>query len=149
MDTIDKATRSALMSRIRSKDTTPEKVVRTLLHRMGFRFRLHRKDLPGKPDIVLPRHRKIILVHGCFWHRHTCALASRPKSNSHYWEQKIKANVARDQRNQDELERAGWSVLVLWECETRKGSGLEEKIKDFIFEQSTPDSRPQPSYEKP
>lgn len=126
------AQRSALMARIRSKDTKPEIAVRSLIHRLGFRFRLHRKDLPGKPDIVLARHRKIILVHGCFWHGHTCKLASKPKSNQTYWSAKILNNQARDARNLLALQAQGWTVLELWECEVRRVSGLEEKLRNFL-----------------
>jgi DNA mismatch endonuclease (patch repair protein) len=132
MDTVSIEFRSALMSRIRSKDTKPELVVRSLLHRLGFRFRLHRKDLPGRPDIVLPKHKKVILVHGCFWHGHTCRLASKPKSNSGYWSAKIDANKARDQRNAELLRQAGWGVLELWECDIRRFDGLEEKLSAFL-----------------
>ncbi|MDQ1314228.1 MAG: mismatch endonuclease, patch repair protein [Pseudomonadota bacterium] len=99
MDTLTPHERSRLMGRIHSKNTKPEIAVRSMLHRMGYRFRLHRKDLPGKPDIVLPRHRKIILIQGCFWHGHKCRLASKPKSNEAYWGPKILANQARDVRN--------------------------------------------------
>lgn len=132
MDTISPAERSALMSRIRSKDTRPELVVRSILHRLGYRFRLHYKSLPGQPDIVLPKHRKIILVQGCFWHGHTCRLASKPKSNADYWRLKIKANRARDVLNLEALVQQGWKVLELWECEVRRFEGLEEKLQDFM-----------------
>lgn len=132
MDTISKAERSALMARIRSKDTKPELVVRSVLHRLGFRFRIHRKDLPGKPDIVLPRHHKIILVQGCFWHGHSCALASKPKSNQEYWREKVKSNRLRDRWVKQELSRRGWTVLELWECEVRKEIGLAEKLEAFM-----------------
>ncbi|RIV63261.1 very short patch repair endonuclease [Burkholderia pseudomallei] len=133
MDTITPAERSALMSRIRSENTRPEIAVRSILHRLGYRFRLHRKDLPGRPDIVLPRHRKIVLVHGCFWHGHTCRLASKPKSNESYWSTKIQANRARDARNLEALIQQGWSVLELWECEVRKLEGVEEKLRAFML----------------
>lgn len=132
MDTISKGARSALMSRIRSKDTKPELTIRSMLHRLGYRFRLHRKDLPGRPDIVLPRHRKIILVHGCFWHGHTCSLASNPKSNELYWTEKIARNRSRDARTLKELQAQGWEVLELWECEIRAACGLEERISAFM-----------------
>lgn len=132
MDTISQAKRSELMSRIRSKDTKPELEVRRILHRLGYRFRLHRKDLPGRPDIVLPRHRKIILVHGCFWHGHTCRLASKPKSNSTYWTEKILKNQNRDTRNLQALHQAGWAVLELWECDVRRAIGLEERLSVFM-----------------
>lgn len=132
MDTITPSKRSALMSRIRSKDTRPELVVRSMLHRLGYRFRLHRKNLPGCPDIVLPKYRKIILVQGCFWHGHSCRLGSKPKSNENYWNAKIQANRARDVRNVAALKQQGWSVLELWECDIRKIEGLKEKIETFM-----------------
>lgn len=120
------------MSRIRSKDTKPELVVRSILHRLGFRFRLHTKDLPGKPDIVLPRHRKIILVQGCFWHGHSCALASKPKSNQEYWREKIKSNRLRDRRVKRALIKQGWTVFELWECEVRMDTNLKKKIEAYM-----------------
>lgn len=132
VDIISPERRSALMSRIRSKNTRPEMVVRSLLHRLGYRFRLHRKDLPGHPDIVLPKHRKIILVHGCFWHGHDCRLASKPKSNEAYWTEKIQSNRARDAVNRAALQSQGWTVLELWECEVRRVVGLEDKLQGFL-----------------
>jgi DNA mismatch endonuclease (patch repair protein) len=132
VDKISVEARSELMTRIRSKDTKPELAVRSILHRLGFRFRLHRKDLPGRPDIVLPKYRKIILVQGCFWHGHTCRLASKPKSNQVYWARKILSNQERDRRTLASLKDAGWSVLELWECEIRAGRGLIERIVDFM-----------------
>ena len=106
------------MSRIRSKDTAPEVALRRALHALGFRFRIHRKDLPGKPDIVLPRHRVVIFVHGCFWHRHAgCRIATTPKSNTEFWVEKFERNVARDARSIDLLKAQGWRVIVAWECE--------------------------------
>jgi DNA mismatch endonuclease (patch repair protein) len=106
-----------------------------MLHHLGYRFRLHRKDLPGKPDIVLPRYKKIILVQGCFWHGHDCKLASKPKSNEGYWNPKIQLNKARDERNLRLLEEQGWDVLELWECEIRKFEGIEERILEFMRSQ--------------
>jgi len=132
MDTLTRLARSQLMSRISSKNTKPEMAVRSLLHRMGYRFRLHRRDLPGRPDIVLPRHRKIILVQGCFWHGHTCRLASKPKSNEDYWGPKIRANQVRDARNLAVLMGLGWSVLELWECEIKNRQGLESRLRAFL-----------------
>lgn len=132
MDTISPAQRSALMGRIRSKDTKPEIAVRSMLHALGFRFRLHREDLPGRPDIVLPRHRKIILVQGCFWHGHTCRLASTPKSNEGYWSAKIGGNRARDARNREALELQGWRILELWECEIRETEQLRSTLCAFM-----------------
>lgn len=121
------------MSRIRSRDTTPELVVRSMLHRMGYRFRLHRKDLPGKPDVVLPRHRKVVLIHGCFWHGHGCKLGPVPKSNQDYWFPKIAGNRARDARNALALAELGWEALELWECEIRDLKRTEQRIKQFML----------------
>jgi DNA mismatch endonuclease, patch repair protein len=132
MDTITRSERSLLMSRIRSKDTQPELVVRSILHECGYRFRLHRKDLAGRPDIVLPRHRKIVFVHGCFWHGHTCPLASKPKSNDSYWSSKIQMNRTRDERNLNTLISQEWKVLELWECDIRKADGLEQILRKFM-----------------
>lgn len=120
-DRLTKARRSWNMSRIKGKDTGPEKVVRSLLHRMGFRFRLHVKDLPGKPDIVLPRYRTVIFVHGCFWHRHRgCRNCTTPTNNREFWVKKLEGNAARDERHVSALRKLGWSVVVVWECETEK-----------------------------
>lgn len=117
-DRLTPEARSALMARIHGKDTKPELVVRRLLHAMGYRFRLHRRDLPGTPDIVLPGRRKAIFVHGCFWHGHeNCRKASTPASNRTFWEAKIAANRERDRRKVQSLERRDWQVLVIWECE--------------------------------
>jgi len=113
--------RSAVMGRIRGRDTKPELIVRSLLHRAGVRFSLRRQDLPGKPDIVLPKYGTVILVHGCFWHRHKgCKVATMPKSREDFWQAKFDANVARDRRNQRDLKKAGWKVLVVWECEVMR-----------------------------
>ena len=116
MDTVDRQTRSRIMSRIGSRDTQPELRVRQGLHARGFRFRLHRRDLPGKPDIVLPKHRAVILVHGCFWHGHGCPLFRYPRSRSAWWRAKIEGNRARDRRNRRALREEGWRVLEIWEC---------------------------------
>lgn len=123
--------RTALMSQIRSKDPKPELIACSIVHRLGYRFRLHRKDLSGRPDIVLLRHRKIILVQGCFWHGHTCKLASKPKANSSYWAGKIAGNSARDARTIALLRDAGWQVMDVWECDVRKAVGLEENSSAF------------------
>ena len=129
MDTLTPERRSWNMSRIRGRDTRPERLVRSLLHRMGYRFRLHRKDLPGRPDIVLPRYRTVILVHGCYWHRHpACRLAYTPKSNREFWEEKFSENVRRDSLQYEELGALGWRVLVVWECETKKLQTLSERL---------------------
>lgn len=125
--------RSALMARVKGKNTKPEMIVRRLLFAMGLRYRVHRKDLPGSPDIVFPGRRKVIFVHGCFWHRHAgCRLASTPKTRVDFWQAKFDANLARDSSNIDALESLGWSVLVVWQCETRDLGTLSEKLKSFF-----------------
>ncbi len=127
--------RSAIMRAVKSKDTMPEMIVRRLVHALGFRFRLHRQDLPGSPDLVFPSRRKVVFVNGCFWHRHSCARGARqPKANSDYWTAKISRNVDRDGRNLQALQRAGWQVLTVWECETPKGKLdiLETRLKAFL-----------------
>lgn len=117
MDVVDRATRSRMMSGIRGKDTKPERVVRSFLHRVGLRFRLH-ADLPGKPDLVFPRYSTVVLVHGCFWHRHeNCRYATTPASNAEFWAKKFAANASRDERVKRQLEGLGWRVLVIWSCE--------------------------------
>lgn len=109
-----------MMSRIRSKDTKPEKIIRSILHKLGFRFRINRKDLPGKPDIVLPKYKTVIFVHGCFWHQHEgCKIASKPKSNSEYWKAKFTKNIERDKKTQEDLRVMGYRVIVIWECEVK------------------------------
>lgn len=117
MDHLSSEKRSWNMSRIRSKDTAPEKLVRSALHRAGYRFRLHVKTLPGKPDIVLSKYKTVIFVHGCFWHRHPhCPKATNPSTHTDYWHKKFLQNVERDQREQAELKQMGWKVIVIWEC---------------------------------
>ena len=124
--------RSFNMSRIRGKDTTPELVVRRLLHSLGYRFRLHVPQLPGRPDIVLPKHAAVILVHGCFWHMHKCKYGKvTPKTNRSFWQQKRLGNVARDKQNQRRL-RKDWSVLTVWECETHDLDRLFKKLRKFL-----------------
>lgn len=121
------------MSRVRGKDTRPELMVRRLLHGLGYRYRLHRRDLPGTPDLVFPGLRKIILVHGCFWHRHDCPSGRRiPKSNCTFWEEKIESNRSRDVKNLKALQGLGWDVLVIWECEVRDRGTLMAKARDFL-----------------
>ncbi len=123
------------MSRIRSKNTGPEIIVRGMVHHMGYRFRLHRRELPGSPDIVLPRHRKAIFVHGCFWHMHRCRYGRvRPATNPEFWEKKRRGNVDRDRRNIKALRAMGWKVLVVWECWTRDMPELERHLRDFLAE---------------
>lgn len=121
MDVVDSATRSRMMTGIRSKDTKPEMTVRRYLHARGFRYRLHSRTLPGTPDLVLPKYRVIIFVHGCFWHRHPgCRYTTTPTSNVERWNLKFDTNKARDTRKQAMLEAEGWKVIVVWECELRK-----------------------------
>ena len=133
MDSLSPQHRSWNMSRIKGKDTKPELTVRSILHQNGYRFRLHRKDLPGKPDIVLPRYKKIILVHGCFWHRHPgCKFAYSPKSRVEFWTNKFKDNVKRDSEVQTALKDLGWDVHVIWECETKKMPVLEARLVEIF-----------------
>lgn len=130
-DNLSPEKRSETMSKIRSKNTLAEKKARSALHNAGFRFRIHRKDLPGTPDIVLPKHKTAVFVHGCFWHRHEgCRRKTYPKSNINYWERKFNANVLRDKKVQDELVSLGWLVRVVWECEIKKSS--PEEIVEMI-----------------
>ena len=129
---------SAQMRRIRKTDTKPELIVRSLIHRMGYRFRLHRRDLPGTPDLVFPGRRKVIFVHGCFWHQHACLLGSKqPKSNRNYWLPKLARNVERDAVGQRELVALGWTAIAVWECQTRDAASLARRIAAFL-EDSTP-----------
>lgn len=138
MDRISPEQRSWNMSRIRGKDTKPELVVRSMLHRMGLRFRLHRKDLPGKPDIVLPKYRTVIFVHGCFWHRHrSCRFAYTPKTRQEFWQQKFVGTVERDKKKAKQLRRLGWRVLTVWECETRSPDKLEKQLKKCFDRSAT------------
>jgi DNA mismatch endonuclease (patch repair protein) len=127
------AQRSFNMSRIRNRNTRPEMVVRSLVHRMGYRYRLHRKDLPGRPDLVFSSRRKIIFVHGCFFHMHDCRYGRvTPKQNAEFWQAKRLSNVERDQRNRAELKDEGWEVLEVWECQTRSPESLESAIRHFL-----------------
>ncbi|MFM0488308.1 very short patch repair endonuclease [Paraburkholderia graminis] len=126
-------TRSENMRRIRSKNTSPEMVVRRLLHRLGYRYRLHRKDVPGKPDIVFLARRKAIFIHGCFWHQHSACREGRPpKSNGEYWQPKLARNQERDRRNQEALATLGWTVMVVWECEVNSEPSLAERLVHFL-----------------
>jgi len=129
------------MSRIRSKDTAPELLVRRLTHKMGFRYRLHVKHLPGKPDLVFAGRSAVIFVHGCFWHSHgACREGRTPSSNQHYWLPKLERNVRRDRANLRELKRLGWRVLVLWECQLKDTAKLERRIRKFLERPARPDS---------
>jgi DNA mismatch endonuclease, patch repair protein len=135
-DTFTKAERSRIMAAVRSHDTTPELVVRRLLHRLGYRFRLHVKELPGTPDILLPKHRTVVEVRGCFWHGHTCGRCRVPATRREYWLAKIARNQQRDRRTVAALRRAGWRVLVLWECQLREGSEVANRIRGFLQRRS-------------
>src|ERR1700760_23494 len=132
MDKITPERRSANMARIRSVDTKPEMAVRRVAHKLGYRYRLHRRDLPGKPDLVFPSRKKIIFVHGCYWHGHGCAVGGTgAKSNQTYWGPKISGNRARDRRHRATLRQYGWQVLVIWECETRNSARLVSRVTKF------------------
>jgi DNA mismatch endonuclease (patch repair protein) len=133
MDKLSAAARSANMSRIRSTGMKPELAVRSAAHRLGYRFRLHRKDLPGKPDLVFPARHKVIFVHGCFWHQHKGCIDGRaPQSNTGYWGPKLARNFERDRRSTELLERAGWKVLIVWECEAKDGPKLTGTLENFL-----------------
>jgi DNA mismatch endonuclease (patch repair protein) len=132
MDVHTPEQRSRNMAAIKYKNTKPEMVVRRLLHSMGYRFRLHRSDLPGKPDIVLPKYHKVIFVHGCFWHMHDCEFGRVvPKTNAEFWQAKRQGNTARDEQKANELQRSGWEFLVVWECELKDLAGLKKKMAIF------------------
>jgi DNA mismatch endonuclease, patch repair protein len=133
-DTVSRAERSRIMAAVKSKDTAPEMFVRRLVHSLGYRYRLHVRSLPGTPDLVFPRLRKIINVNGCFWHLHGCPRCRIPSSRRGYWVKKLEGNAARDKRVRRELQRAGWKVLVLWECQVKptKVERLREKIIAFL-----------------
>jgi DNA mismatch endonuclease (patch repair protein) len=132
VDILTKDKRSALMSRIRGRDTKPELAVRSLLHRLGYRFRLHVRNLPGSPDIVLPRHKTVVLVHGCFWHRHQgCRFCYVPKTRPAFWRKKFEGNVERDGVVQQELKKTGWRVIIVWECELRNQHRLTSRLCDI------------------
>lgn len=132
-DRLSPEARSAHMRRIRKTDTTPERIVRREVHSLGFRFRLHRRDLPGTPDLLLPRLRKAILVHGCFWHQHAdCRLARIPKSRPEYWLPKLERNRHRDAAALEGMQAMGWEVLVVWECETGDLANLRKRLSAFL-----------------
>ena len=125
--------RSRIMRAVKSFDTAPEMFVRRLAHGMGYRFRLHREDLPGKPDLVFPARRKVVFVHGCFWHGHKCPRGARmPVQNREYWERKIARNRARDDNALSVLKGLGWKSLVVWECETKAGGALDRRLRKFL-----------------
>jgi len=133
MDVLTKKQRSYCMSRIRGKDTKPEIAVRKIIHNLGYRYRLYKKNLPGCPDIVLSSHQKIIFVNGCWWHRHNCRLGRRtPKSRLEYWLPKLRKNKERHKTNLQKLRRDGWKVLTVWECQTKNPSKLTNKLETFL-----------------
>jgi DNA mismatch endonuclease (patch repair protein) len=131
-DSVTTAKRSEIMRAVKSEDTGPEVAVRKMLHRLGYRYRLHRRDLPGTPDIVFPGRRKVVFVHGCFWHGHRCRYGWLPKSKLEYWQPKIEANRKRDVRKLRELRRAGWEVLVVWQCELKQETRVVQKLVSFL-----------------
>jgi len=132
-DRISAVQRSENMRRIRGADTKPEMIVRRMVHRMGYRYRLHRNDLPGRPDLVFGPSRRVIFVHGCFWHQHPGCKAGRlPDSNVGYWHEKLRRNVERDTKAQEDLKRLGWDALTVWDCETKDGDVLRERLVQFL-----------------
>lgn len=133
VDRLNPERRSYLMSRVRSKDTAPEMAVRKLVHALGYRFRLYGRLLPGKPDLVFAGRKKVIFVHGCFWHRHLgCSKATEPKSHVEFWRDKFAKNVERDRRAETELSALGWKVMVIWQCETKDTKSLSLKLNRFL-----------------
>jgi DNA mismatch endonuclease (patch repair protein) len=132
MDKLTPAARSAVMARIGQKDTAPEMLVRRTAHRLGFRYQLHRRDLPGSPDLVFPRSRRVIFVHGCFWHAHGCKIGKIPQSRQEFWVPKLARTQARDLRHIEALEAMGWTVLVIWECQAKDGTALAGMLTDFL-----------------
>jgi DNA mismatch endonuclease (patch repair protein) len=133
MDRLSPRERSAMMQRVRSRDSGPEMIVRRLVHAMGYRYRLHAAHLPGRPDLVLSVRGKVVFVHGCFWHQHPrCPKSARPRSNMNFWRRKLDANVARDRRNITELQARGWQTLVIWECELRDPDRVGLRLRKFL-----------------
>lgn len=133
MDVFSREKRSQIMSRISGKNTKPELIVRSMLHSMGYRFRLHRSDLPGKPDITLPKHKKIIFVHGCFWHGHKdCQRAKQPTTNKKFWHEKLAKNIERDTLNMQNIRALGWDILVVWTCEVKDLNQLKNRLLTFL-----------------
>jgi len=132
MDNISASRRSENMRRIRSRDTQPEIRIRSLLHRKGYRFRLHRTDLPGCPDLVFPSRKKVIFIHGCFWHQHTCVDGRLPKSRLEYWKPKLERNKARDVEHRRKLRKLGWGSLIVWECQTVDTARVLDRVSHFL-----------------
>jgi DNA mismatch endonuclease, patch repair protein len=134
-DSLSIARRSWLMSRVSAKNTKPEMVVRRAAHALGYRFRLHRTDLPGCPDLVFPKLRRLIFVHGCYWHRHQCRKATMPSSNVDFWQKKFAKNLARDKRVLADMHDLGWDAMVVWECETKDSGSLCDRLTAFLSDQ--------------
>ena len=132
LDVFDKKTRSKIMSRVKQKDTKPEMIVRRILHGMSYRFRLHRKDLPGKPDIVLPKYKAVIFVYGCFWHGHDCPRGKLPGTRREFWENKISGNRERDLRVEKELEALGYRIAIVWQCRIKDKEELSTELRQFL-----------------
>jgi DNA mismatch endonuclease (patch repair protein) len=132
LDRVSRTVRSKIMASVGTKDTCAEIGVRRMVHRMGYRYALHRPDLPGKPDLVFPFRHKVIFVHGCFWHGHRCRYGRLPKSRQEYWQPKIETNKRRDQMQMRELVRQGWGVLVVWQCQIKKPDWLCQRIDGFL-----------------
>ena len=146
-DVVDKVTRSRMMSGIKGKDTKPELQIRQMLHRRGFRYRLHASNLPGKPDLVFPKYHAVIQIHGCFWHRHQCHMFKWPKSRTQFWREKINSNALRDRHNELLLAERGWRVLTVWECSLKGKSRkpldeLGEEIANWLTEREPSQSIP-------
>ena len=132
-DIVDKKKRFAIMSGIRSKNTNPELIVRSIAHKLGLRYRLHRVELQGRPDMVLPKYKTVIFIHGCFWHRHRgCKMSYTPKSNQSFWNEKFSKNIARDTRNEADLRSQGWRVLKIWECETKDPLYIGRRLEEIF-----------------
>ena len=140
MDVFSEKKRREIMSRVKNRDTKEEVLVRSLLHRLGFRFRLHRRDLPGTPDIVLPKHRAVVFVHGCFWHGHDCPRGRLPEKNRVFWAEKVEGNRRRDAAARAALEEAGWRVVVVWTCEVSSASKVTELGHRLVREVSAGDA---------
>ena len=134
MDNLDKNKRSCLMAKIKQKNTEPEIIVRHFLYSKGFRYRINLKSLPGSPDIVLPKYKTVIFVHGCFWHGHTCKAGHLPTSNLDYWKLKIEKNIERDRKKNEELEMQGWNVIVVWQCEVKILKNRHQRLFTLVLE---------------
>jgi len=134
MDRVTQATRSKIMAAVHTRDTDAEKAVRSIVHRLGYRYSLTRSDLPGRPDLAFVGRRKVIFVHGCFWHGHSCRYGRLPKSRLDYWQPKIAANKARDRHQAGRLKQASWSVMVVWQCQLKRKDALEARIRSYLDE---------------